>query len=132
MRRYGTQVSFKNYLEQWCVGTRPGTFLTALRKAKNHSSDGKTPDVFDRPSFNQWKAAYLSNARQIAREKQRFYELQQRNGHADKRGNARQRFPRAQRQLSLKQKRGDRPSNDTRKTNPKAGNLNRDGPGYNK
>ena len=59
--RYGAKVSFESYLEQWCVGTRKGAFLTALRKAKNPSKNGQIPEIRKRATFDQWKNNYFEN-----------------------------------------------------------------------
>ena len=126
VRRYGTDVSFDTYLEQWCVGTRAGAFLTALRKAKNPSKPGVLPEIYDRATFDHWKTTFMANTRQIAREKERFFELQARNGYATSRQNN-QRQP----QRNHTPRGGDH-SKTRRNANDHAGNLNRDGPGHNK
>ena len=74
-------MGFETYLEQWCVGTRPGTCLTALRKAKDPAKPDQIPDIHSRDTFDQWMTTYLSNVRQIGRDKERFFELQRRNGY---------------------------------------------------
>ena len=128
VRRYGTTVSFDSYLEQWCVGTRAGAFLTALRKAKNPSKPGVLPEIYDRTTFDHWKTTFMANTRQIVREKERFLELQTKNDYTNnppRRTNQRQHH-------RNRPPRGDDHNKAHRNTNSNAGHLNRDGPGYNK
>ena len=75
LRRYGTEIPFSDLLEKWATGTSPGFFLSELRKAKNQVHPDKPPLIHDRQSFELWKNAMISNARQTRIEAERHQEL---------------------------------------------------------
>ena len=92
------------------------------------SKAGVLPEIHDRMTFDHWKTTHMANTRQIAREKERFLELQARNGYASKHirnNNQRQNY-------RTRQRGADQHSKARRNANSHAGNLNRDGPDYNK
>ena len=132
--RYGAKVSFESYLEQWCVDTRKGAFLTALRKVKNPSKNGQIPEIRNRATFDQWKNNYFENFRQIQREDECFRELQIRNGYSRARQQRRTTPSNQKKEGKHSSNNSNRSANRSKRHNkPKldAGNLNRDGPGYN-
>ena len=82
--RYNVELPFHLYLKQWVHGTRPGYFLTQLRKAKNPDKLGKTPEITDRDSFDLWLSNTMANFRQTKREQEGHYELQLRERHSNR------------------------------------------------
>ena len=101
--------------------------MTALRKAKDPAKPGQIPDIHSRDTFDQWMTTYLSNVRQIGRDKERFFELQRRNGYNPRSFAAKRRLP-----TSWRTPRGSQPNNSNKSIRSNAGNLNRDGPDYNR
>ena len=77
--RYNVDLPFHLYLRQLLHGTRPGYFLTELRKAKNPKSIGQLPQIHDRDSFDLWFSNTMANYRQTQREKEGHQELQLRD-----------------------------------------------------
>ena len=75
LRKYGTEIPFEDLLEKWATGTTPGFFLSELGKAKNQIHPDKPPLIHDRQSFELWKNAMTSNARQTRMEAERHQEL---------------------------------------------------------
>lgn len=75
LRKFDTEVPFEDVLGKWVTGTRPGHFLNELRKVKNQVNPDVPPLIRDQQSFDLWKNAMLSNARQTRRESERHQEL---------------------------------------------------------
>ena len=116
-KRYGVRIPFSAYLRQWMHGTRPGYFLTELRKAKNPASPGKMSMVHDRDSFDLWYHNMMANFRQTKREQEGHMQLKikdRQNNYAQYRN----------RPMQSSRKARTTPSSTTRK------DLQRQGPGY--
>ena len=86
LKSFNIHVPFKDYLEQWCSGTRKGFFLTSLQKAKNPVTGGAKPLVHDMQSFQNWKTNILDVIRQTQRENERRMQLHARYGRASNTG----------------------------------------------
>ena len=59
LRKYGGQVSWPEYLEQWRSGTKDGAFAAKLQEALVPDDPRKQPLVVDFPSFRSWYHRYL-------------------------------------------------------------------------
>ena len=57
---FGLSLSFDDYLDQWCTGTRDTFFLSKLEEALSADDPMKPPVVFDYPSFKTWYARYVN------------------------------------------------------------------------
>ena len=121
VKSHNTVVPYEHYIEQWLTGTRESSFLTELRKATNPKLPGVPPTVYDRITFDNFKTAQIAGYDRIRSQRERHRELLQRNGRAQNLTNTR--FPKRS-----PQREGGKPKFS--KSN--SGNLNRDGPGYNK
>ena len=122
-KRYGIKLPFHIYLRQWMCGTRPGYFLTELRKAKNPSEPGKTPIVHDRDSFDLWYHNQLANYRQTQREQEGHQQLKLQERYSNRNS-----FNRQNSQPSKKT--SDNYRNARQPHNPNNRDLRRQGPGY--
>ena len=58
--RFGIQISFDEYLEQWSTGTKDGLFSAKLDEAIEADDPNKLPVIYDFTSFRVWYARYLA------------------------------------------------------------------------
>ena len=69
--RFGLDISFDEYLEQWSTGTRDGAFSTNLDEALATDDSNKYPVVYDYASFKVWYNRYLATTRDKKKKVQR-------------------------------------------------------------
>ena len=67
LARFGVQVSFDEYLEQWVTGTRDGEFANKLDEAIAADNPNTPPVIYDYPSFQVWYNRYV--AKTLAKKK---------------------------------------------------------------
>ena len=71
LSRFGIQISFDDYLEQWSTGTKDGAFSSKLDEAITADDPNKLPVIYDYASFvvwyNRYKAKNLSKKKKLQR-----------------------------------------------------------------
>ena len=71
LARFGIQITFDDYLEQWSTGTKDGAFSTKLDEAITADDPNKLPVIYDYASFvvwyNRYKAKNLSKKKKLQR-----------------------------------------------------------------